>query len=124
MQKKLSERQFDIMTILWNSDKPMLASEILNSNPELNINTVQSVLKSLVSKNYIEIAGIIYSGTVLARTYQPLIHKEEYLQNLYSELENPNSHSILVSLIQKETDIDKLNELEQIINSAKERLKK
>ncbi len=123
MKKKLSSRQFDIMNILWKSNKPMLASEILNCNSELNINTVQSTLKSLISKGFIKISGVTYSGTVLARTYCPLISKEEYLQNLYNELGmSSDTNSLLISLIKQETSLEKLNELENILIETKKKL--
>lgn len=46
----LTGRQLDVMQILWASEKPLIASEILKRNETLNIHTVQSVLKSLVEK--------------------------------------------------------------------------
>lgn len=125
MKKKLSTRQFDIMNILWNTNKPLLASEIVNSNHELTINTVQSALKGLTQKNYVKVAGITHSGKVLARLYEPIITKEDYLQDLYQELEtSTTSNFVLASLIKQENDIDKLNELENIILERKERLEK
>ena len=86
--KKLSKRQYEIMCIMWNADRPLLASEIVKSRDDLNINTVQSSLKSLVEKEYIEVADITHSRTVLARTYQPLVSKELYLQEMCSELDD------------------------------------
>ena len=83
-KKNLTKRESDIMTILWTSNKPLVASEIVKANPSLSISTVQTVLKKLTAKNYVEMAGIVYSGTVLTRSYQPAISQEDY--------EKPSSH--------------------------------
>lgn len=74
---KLTKRQEDVMNVLWASDKPMIASDILKTREDFNINTVQSTLRTLVKKKYIEIADIVYSGTVLSRSYRPILKREE-----------------------------------------------
>ncbi|MDC7291833.1 BlaI/MecI/CopY family transcriptional regulator [Blautia schinkii] len=119
--KSLSSRQFEIMNILWESDEPMVASQILAMDKNLNINTVQSVLRSLSKKKFIELADIVYSGTVLARSYRPVISKGEYLQSLCNE--SSGSNSALAALVNQEKDIKVLEELEKLIADAKERLK-
>ncbi|MDD3338990.1 MAG: BlaI/MecI/CopY family transcriptional regulator [Lachnospiraceae bacterium] len=122
--KNLSDRQLEVMNILWEQKGPMIASQILDADCELNINTVQCVLKGLIKKEYIEVASIVYSGTVLARSYQAVISKEEYLQNLYSECAGlSGSENALVALIKQEKDIKVLDELEKTISEVKERLK-
>lgn len=122
--KRLSTKQLQIMNILWDSDKPLIASQILNLDNSLNINTIQCVLKGLLKKNYIELADIVYSGTVLARSYRFIIPKSDYYQNLFDELKNPSDSSIvLVTLAQQEKNIEVLDELEKIIKKTKERLK-
>ena len=40
-EKTYYKKQLEIMKILWSSDKPLIASEILKRNDSLNINTVQ-----------------------------------------------------------------------------------
>ena len=66
--RALSQRQLEVMEALWNSESGMTASEIVRSNDELQINTVQASLRSLVRKKYIKVGEIVYSGTVLCRT--------------------------------------------------------
>lgn len=121
--KRLSQRQYEIMCVMWDADRPLLASEIVNAKEELNINTVQSALKSLIEKNYIEVADITHSRTVLARTYQPLVSKEVYLKELCNEFDyNLGSWGVVATLVEQERDINKLDELEKIITKAKESL--
>ena len=71
MKKRITKKQLEIMKILWSSDKPLIASEILKRNDSLNINTVQACLRALVNKQFIKVADIVYSGTVLTRSYTP-----------------------------------------------------
>ncbi|WP_124066329.1 BlaI/MecI/CopY family transcriptional regulator [Clostridium sp. E02] len=75
----LTKRELDVMKILWESKKPLVASEITKIDESLNINTVQSVIRKLLSKDYIKVADIVYSGTVLSRSYAPTISKKELM---------------------------------------------
>ena len=54
--KGLTKRQEDVMNILWDAKEPIIASEIVKTGTDLNINTVQAALRSLIKKNYIEVA--------------------------------------------------------------------
>ena len=62
--KGFTKRQEDVMNILGDAKEPIIASEIVKTGTDLNINTVQAALRSLIKKNYIEVAEIVYSGTV------------------------------------------------------------
>ena len=46
--KKLTQSQLHIMKILWNEKKPMIASDFVQLDPSLNLNSVQSALRSLL----------------------------------------------------------------------------
>lgn len=74
----LSKRELDVMNILWGEGKPLIASEIPSRQPGLSVNTVQSVLKKLLERDFIKVAEIVQSGTVLSRSYVPNITPEEY----------------------------------------------
>ena len=56
----------------------MIASEIADCRPDLTINTVQAVLRKLLKYQLVEVADIVYSGTVLSRSYRPAITSEEF----------------------------------------------
>jgi predicted transcriptional regulator len=108
----LTKRDLDIMTILWNSDVSMTASEIVASDPGLNINTVQAVLRKLLKSNYIEVADIVYSGTVLSRSYRPTVSQNDFalstITTEYQKLGNQMTKaSLLASLLDAEPDKEK-----------------
>lgn len=75
---KLTNRELEIMNILWESDRPLVASEIARAGDNLTINTVQALLKKLSAGKFIEVADIVYSGTVLSRSYKPSLSSDDY----------------------------------------------
>lgn len=74
----LTGRERDILSILWNSEKGLIASEIVKERDDLTINTVQAVLKKLLKRNLIQVDQIVYSGTVLSRSYKPTLSEAEF----------------------------------------------
>lgn len=75
---RLTKRDLDIMSILWKSKEPETASMIAKYNPDLTMNTIQAVLRKLLKSNFIKVADIVYSGTVLTRSYKPAISQEDF----------------------------------------------
>lgn len=75
----LTKRETQILDILWNSDKPMSASEIVSSCPELTKSTVTAVLRKLLTSSYIKVSDIVYSGTVLCRRYEPTLSRTKLI---------------------------------------------
>ena len=75
---KITNREKDVLEVLWNSDSPLLASDIPKINSSLSISSVQLALRNLLSKNIIEVADIVHSGPVLSRSYRPLISREKF----------------------------------------------
>lgn len=122
---RLSDREFDIMQILWLSEKPLLASEILKRHEGLNINTVQSVLRKLMAKDYIEVADIIHSGNVLGRTYRPLITADQYMimefKNILPSGAQRQNTFFAAFLDATENKEETLQELEKLISDYRER---
>ncbi|MGL5258550.1 MAG: BlaI/MecI/CopY family transcriptional regulator [Lachnospiraceae bacterium] len=134
IRQPLTKREFDIMTILWEADKPLIASEIVTISNEITINTVQAVLKKLLQYKYIKIDEIVYSGKVLTRSYIPLLTPEEYQLNYISSLfknlsDVPNAAANFVStLLDSEMDaqqlLSEIEQLEQVIMKKKQQLTK
>lgn len=124
MKKRITKKQLEIMKILWNSDKPLIASEILKKNDSLNINTIQACLRALVTKQFIKVDGIVYSGTVLTRSYSPLVSQEEFLGTACQDIiGKAKTSSLIASLIDTETSLEELDELEKLIEEKKKELK-
>lgn len=124
MQKRLSKKQLEVIKILWDNPEPMIASDIVKSSPNLQINTVQACLRGLIKKECIEVADIVYSGTVLTRSYRALLSKEEYFNHTYEDImgDSSSSESLLASLIEEQDNVDVLNNLEELLQQKKKEL--
>lgn len=130
-RQKLTNRELDILNILWASEKPLTASEISTvSEGVLTINVVQAMLRKLLKQNLIEVADIVYSGTVLCRNYKPTnASKEQIIAQFSDEFRRFQKEfslsSLWASLLDQEEDpaerkqqiIDLENFLEEYKNS-------
>lgn len=130
---KLTNRDFDILNVLWNSSTPMTATEIVNTNPELTVNTVQAVLRKLLNQKLIEVADIVYSGTVLCRSYKPTMCAQDFaLAQFADEFRQLNAElstsSLVAAILNNEKNPEKKEEeiqkLEQFLKDYKQTAKK
>lgn len=130
MKVKVTTREEELLNILWNRGEPMLASEIAKCGEPLTINTVQATIKNLLKKKLVKVTDIVYSGTVLSRRYEPTIDKTDFIKedmaNYFQKMKDDiSSFSILSALLDsKETDVETLDKLEQLIKDKKEMLEK
>lgn len=129
---KLTKRDMEVLTILWNSSESMTASQIVNSRTDLTMNTVQAILRKLLKRELIEVAKIVYSGTVLSRSYKPSISQSDFIARQFRE----EIHSLqgkltpsdfVLSLLNTEPDPAKaqkeIDELEKMLHDFRERIK-
>ncbi len=110
----LTKRDMDVLNILWESDEPKTATMISKSGDGLTMNTTQAVLRKLLKNNLIEIADIVYSGTVLTRSYKSVICQEEFLLQKLVHQYKPMSKkvskaAILAILLDSEEDPERLD---------------
>lgn len=123
--KGLTKRQEDVMNILWDAKEPIIASEIVKTGTDLNINTVQAALRSLIKKNYIEVAEIVYSGTVLARSYRAIVKREEVPNETANEIRKAlREEDVFARYIDEFDDSVLLAKLETIIEAKRKELEK
>ena len=112
MKKRFTKKQLDVMKVLWESDTPMVASDIVRKD--------DACLRSLIANHSIKVADIVYSGTVLTRSYAPVISRDEYFGNTCTDILGDGQKSALIaSLIDTETDLDELEHLEEMIAQRK-----
>lgn len=123
--KDLTKRQEDVMNILWDAKEPIIASEIVKTGTDLNINTVQAALRSLIKKNYIEVAEIVYSGTVLTRSYRAIVKREEVPNETANEIRKAlREEDVFARYIDEFDDSVLLTKLETIIEAKRKELEK
>lgn len=116
-QLTVSDRELEILDILWNSIQPMTAKDIQRSNPSLAMSTIQNILKKLLSRKIIQVDDIIQSGKVLTRSYVPALSKEELIIRQYSDLKLPG---LITAFLGQQSD----SEIEVEIKEIEELLKK
>ncbi len=128
---KLNKNELDIMYVLWESKKPLTATEIVEGKKGLTTPTVQRLLKKLLENDYVEVAEIVQVGKVLARNYKPKKRMEEYLKE---EVEyffplSKNKGALLKGIVSsffsgnsKEDDAQILLELEEFIERKKRKM--
>ncbi len=123
---QLSRREMEVMTLLWKSDTPYLASEIARIS-STSINTVNVVLKNLLNAGMIEIADIVHSGTVLSRRYRPNVDPEVYTTELFIKQFKDISPKlpttqIVSRLLEEDADRKTIDELEELVHQHREKL--
>lgn len=67
----MNPRELDVLNILWKSEEPMMATDIVNAGEGLTQSTVTAVLRKLLHAKLVEVVGVTHSGKVLSRTYRP-----------------------------------------------------
>lgn len=68
---KLNPRELEVLKILYENDRALTSTEIVNGGAELTQSTVQAVLRKLLAAELVEVQGITHSGNVLSRTFGP-----------------------------------------------------
>lgn len=84
MQSQLKPKEYKIMCIMLDENRPMTASEIVSRDPSFTVNIVQAILRKLLKMNLVEVADIVYSRNVLSRTFQPTAETPEILAGMFS----------------------------------------
>ena len=127
----LTKRDLDILNTLWNSEKSLTASEICQLNDDITMNTIQAVLRKLLKNNLIEVADIVYSGTVLCRSYRPVISSGDYaLAKLTTDYQNfgkeVSKSSLVAALLDSENNPEQrksdIEHLEMLLEKYKQNL--
>jgi predicted transcriptional regulator len=79
----LSEKEQDIMTVLWGVASPLSVSEICdnaeNMGVDLNQSTVQMTVNKLQKKGLIRVGEIIQNHKSLARAFEPAISYDDFV---------------------------------------------
>lgn len=116
--KKLTNKELDVLRVLWDAEDPLLASEIYKIDPSLNSNTVQAALRNLTKKGYIKVADIVYSGTVLSRRYTPIVTQPEYVKMFFPATPEEKL-TFMEGFIKDIEDLDELNSVQKLLDRKK-----
>ena len=129
----LTENELEIMELLWQENRPLSRSEIIEFSPERSwkASSIHILLNKLLEKDAICVKGFVKTGKNYGRTYFPNITPEEHIvlslqqNNFYKKSKKSAVASIFSTLIRdKDIDDELLGELEQMIEERKEQLGK
>lgn len=129
-QIHLTNRERQILDIMWDSDTPMTASEIVSVCPDLTKSTVQAVLRKLLAYEYISVADIVHSGTVLCRRYRPTFSRAQFLaaqlKNTFDAYHNVSKVDIFSGLLGGLSDspisLEEIRTMEKMLKEYKNKL--
>lgn len=81
----MNPRELDVLNILWKSEGPLMATDIVNAGEGLTQSTVTAVLRKLLHANLVEVVGVTHSGKVLSRTYRPTAESKKAILDSFTE---------------------------------------
>ncbi|MCD7736903.1 MAG: BlaI/MecI/CopY family transcriptional regulator [Lachnospiraceae bacterium] len=115
------------MDLLWNIDRPLTATEIVNLTPERTWKKsyIHLLINSLIKKNLIKSETLVRTGRNFGRAFVATTTREEFEIRQITNGKNFSQNSVksLVSiLLESVSDPDIFDELEQIIKKKKELL--
>ncbi len=123
MKKGLTDKEYEIMKVLWNSDKPMQTSEIYAKTETIAENSMHPIIKKLINRGYIRVVGTIRIVKVPCRLYVPGITLNEYIASQAREIFKYNNKELdmkglLCCLVKKDK-----NKSSEYINAIEEFLR-
>ncbi len=74
----LTEKEYEVMEILWKNKKPMLASEITKSVSMASGNSTHHLLNRLMEKGVVKVAGNVKIVKAQSRLYMPAFTVAEF----------------------------------------------
>lgn len=74
----LTNKEYEIMKILWKSGKPMLISDILLEADNVAENSLHPMIKNLINNGFIKVVGSMKVSKTTSRLYAPAITVDEY----------------------------------------------
>ncbi len=120
--KRLSEKEFEIMEILWKRGNAMTSGEILddfNGNLSWKLSSLMTVLSRMADKGY-----VYCDRSTRTNYYTAIVSKEEYKtwesESLLHKLFDKSATKFIVSLCEKDKiSKDEITKLKQYLDSFK-----
>lgn len=123
----LSEKEYEIMTLLWKENRPLSKAEIvqLSISKKWKESSIYILLNSLMKKGAIKEAGFMKSNTNYGRTFEPTLSENEYVVmqiNSTKEKRGLDLPELVLGLINDETDYSVIEELDKIIKAKMQKM--
>lgn len=120
-----SERE--VLELLWTQDRPLTSSEIveLSKDKTWKPSYIHLMITSLLKKNMIEISGFKKTTKNYARSFVPVMSREEYSVYIMKKENNLSTSSLSLlfsALLEEETSQDTLDELSAMLEKKRKEL--
>ena len=113
----MTNTEIKILKTLWKNEKSMTAAEILKQNPDMKEITVRKTLKSMLNDDLLKVDGMAPTTKNFARTFVPVITKEQFALNEISKVSEIDSFQFASTLLKEENLSDnQLCKLRSIID--------
>lgn len=99
----LTDREYKVMDVLWNSEKDLTINEIsnLSDDPKLTVACVAQVMPRLLKKELVHVEKFVSVNTKYARTFLADITREDYMSNeLHRLFRKADIKAMLSALVQ------------------------
>lgn len=98
----LTEKEYELMKILWASEGPLSVSDILDkkTNDSFSQASLHPLINSLLDKGFIEIVGKVQKTKTRSRLFSVKLTYEEYVAMQLQEI-NKNSNVSLAPAIKR-----------------------
>jgi BlaI family penicillinase repressor len=103
---KLTDKEMEIMGVLWGTGVPMTASEIIEAseNRTWKENSIYIIMNTLIKKGAVVLAHYKPTNTKTARAYGPALTSEEYAVSYIGSARETGVHIDIQKLIERLMD--------------------
>lgn len=129
MSIKMSQKELDVLAIIFHSESPMTISDVVKTKPqEYTLNIVKPIVRKLIQLQMIEDCGFTYRGTSIARKFVPTKQAHIVLEGIFQqEYQNYRKvfpdNSLLLALVKSEfsheNNQEDIKRLEDMLNTIK-----
>lgn len=128
-QITLTKSEKEIMGLLWNTNRPLTATEIVNLTPERTWKKsyIHLLINSLIEKNLIKSESLVRTGRNFGRAFVATMSEETFAVFQITNGKNfsPDSiPSIISALLDATDDPNLIDQVEDILRAKKETLAK
>ncbi len=126
----LNSKEYEIMKVMWDSDRPMLVSEIVTKTKNVSDGSVHKIINKLEQRGFIEVVGRVRVVKSPGRLYAPTLSLTEYMATLTREVYRFNNRTLdlkelLTYIIKKDKNknIEYLKSVEEFLNECQNVIK-
>ena len=129
MSIKMSQKELDVLAIIFHSESPMTISDVVKTTPqEYTLNIVKPIVRKLIQLQMIEDCGFTYRGTSIARKFVPTKQAHIVLEGIFQqEYQNYRKvfqdNSLLLALVKSEfsheNNQEDIKRLEDMLDTIK-----